>query len=68
MAIYDPTADNQLEIERPKRQVIGWAIRVEWDNGEEEEIIDIPDDVAGTVDMWLTEVEEEQNEFDGRGI
>ena len=35
---------------------------------EEEEIIDIPDDVAGTVDMWLTEVEEEQNEFDGRGI
>ena len=68
MAIYDPTADNLLEIERPKRQVIGWAIRVEWDNGEEEEIIDIPDDVAGTVDMWLTEIEEEQNEFDGRGI
>jgi hypothetical protein len=60
MAIYDPTADDLLELEQPKRRVVGWSIRVEWDNGLEEDINDVPDDVAMTVDGWLTEVEGEQ--------
>jgi hypothetical protein len=68
MAIYDPIADTLLEVEQPKKYVTSWAIRVEWDNGETEDILDIPDDVAMTVDGWLTEVEEQQFEFNGEGI
>jgi hypothetical protein len=59
MAIYDPTADNQLGIENPKRQIMAWSIVAVWNNSEEEHILDIPDDVAMTVDGWLTELEEE---------
>ena len=68
MTIYDPTADNQLETDQPKRRVVSWAIQVEWDNGELEDLFDVPDDVAMTVDGWLTEVEEQQFEFNGEGI
>jgi len=60
MAIYDPTADNQLETDQPKRRVVSWAIQVEWDNGELEDLFDVPDDVAGPIDMWLSDVEQEQ--------
>ena len=60
MVIYDPVDDDRLEIEKPKRQIVGWSIRVEWNNGEEEDLTDIPDDVASTVDMWLSDVEQEQ--------
>ncbi len=58
MVIYNPVDDDSLEIEKPKRQIVGWSIRVEWNNGEEEDLVDIPDDVAGTVDTWLSEVEQ----------
>ena len=62
MAIYDPTADKLLEVEQPKKYISSWSIRVEWDNGEAEDLIDIPDNLAGEVDMWLTEVELEKRE------
>ena len=62
MVIYDPKDDAQLEATRPKRQIIGWSVRVEWDNGEVEDITEVPDDVAGTVDMWLSEIEQELEE------
>lgn len=68
MAIYDPADDARLEKEKPKTRIVAWSISAVWDNGETEQIIDIPDDVAMTVDEWLTEVEEEQNEFSGEGI
>ena len=68
MAIYDPTDDTRLEQDKPKTRIVAWSISAVWDNGETEQIIDIPDDVAMTVDEWLTEVEEEQNEFSGEGI
>ena len=60
MVIYNPVDDDSLEIEKPKRQIGGWSIRVEWNNGEEEDLIDVPDDVAGTIDMWLSDIEQEQ--------
>ena len=60
MVIYNPVDDDSLEIEKPKRLIVGWSIRVEWNNGEEEDLIDVPDDVAGTIDMWLSDVEQEQ--------
>lgn len=68
MAIYDPADDARLEQEKPKTRIVAWSISAVWDNGEIEQITDIPDDVAMTVDEWLTEVEEEQNEFSGEGI
>ena len=68
MAIYDPADDARLEKEKPRTRIVAWSISAVWDNGETEQIIDIPDDVAMTVDEWLTEVEEEQNEFSGEGI
>ena len=68
MAIYNPADDARLEKEKLKTRIVAWSISAVWDNGETEQIIDIPDDVAMTVDDWLTEVEEEQNEFSGEGI
>ena len=68
MAIYDPEDDARLYPDQPKRRVVSWAIQVEWDNGEEEDLIDVPDDVSGPIDLWLSEVEEDQHEFNGQGI
>ena len=68
MAIYNPADDARLEQEKPKTRIVAWSISAVWDNGENEQILDIPDDVAMTVDEWLTELEEEQNEFNGEGI
>ena len=62
MAIYDPTDDARLEQDNPKTRIVAWSISAVWDNGEDEQITDIPDDVAMTVDEWLTELEEEQLE------
>jgi len=59
MAIYDPTDDSRLEQEKPRTRIVAWSISAVWDNGENEQILDIPDDVAQTVDNWLTELEEE---------
>jgi hypothetical protein len=62
MAIYDPKDDASLEADTPKKRIIAWSISAVWDNGEQEQITDIPDDIAMTVDSWLTEVEEQQLE------
>ncbi len=68
MVIYAPEDDARLYPDQPKRRVVSWAIRVEWDNGEEEDLIDVPDDVSGPIDLWLSEVEQDQHEFNGQGI
>ena len=68
MAIYNPKDDARLEQEKPKTRIVAWSISAVWDNGENEQILDIPDDVAMTVDEWLTEIEEQQIEFNGEGI
>ena len=59
MAIYDPKDDARLEQDKPKTRIVAWSISAVWDNGEKEQITDIPDDVAITVDGWLTELEGE---------
>jgi hypothetical protein len=68
MVIYAPEDDARLYPDQPKRRVVSWAIRIEWDNGEEEDLIDVPDDVSGPIDLWLSEVEQDQHEFNGQGI
>ena len=60
MAIYDPTDDERLEQEQPKKYISSWSIRVEWDNGLMEDIADVPDDAAAIIDEYLTEIEKEQ--------
>jgi len=63
MSIYDPTADNLLEVKEPKKYISSWTIRVEWNNGEMEDIADVPDDAAAIIDEYLTEIEQaEENE------
>ena len=68
MAIYNPEDDVRLYQDQPKRRVVSWAIQVEWDNGEQENLFDMPEDVSGPIDLWLSEVEQDQHEFDGQGI
>ena len=62
MAIYDPVDDARLYPDQPKRRVVSWAIRIEWNNGEVEDIADVPDDAAAIIDEYLTEIEQGQLE------
>lgn len=40
-------------------RITGWSINITWSNGKEEVLLDMPDDVASTIDEWLMELEEE---------
>ena len=62
MAIYDPKADDSLELEQPKKYIVSWAVRAEWNNGEIEDIADVPDDAAQIIDEYLNEIEQAQAE------
>ena len=42
-----------------KKNIIAWKIVVTWDNNIDEDIVDIPNDVADTIDDYLTEMENE---------
>jgi hypothetical protein len=68
MAIYNPKDDARLEANEPKKYITSWTLRAEWNNGEVEDIADVPDDAAATIDEWLTEIEQAQLEFNGQGI
>ena len=43
-------------------KITGWSINVKWTDGTEENITDIPDDIAQSVDEYLTEIEKEKND------
>jgi hypothetical protein len=60
MAIYNPADDVRLETDQPKKYIVSWTIRAEWNNGEVEDIADMPDDAAAIIDEYLTEIEQEQ--------
>jgi len=62
MVIYDPTADKLLEVEQPKKYISSWTIRVEWDNGETEDITDIPPWASEPIDEYLSSIEEHRQE------
>jgi hypothetical protein len=68
MAIYDPADDVRLETDQPKKYIVSWTVRAEWNNGEMEDIAEVPDDAAAIIDEYLTEIEQDQHEFDGQGI
>jgi hypothetical protein len=60
MAIYNPLDDARLETDQSKKYIVSWTIRAEWNNGEMEDIADVPDDAAAIIDEWLAEIEQEQ--------
>jgi len=63
MSIYDPKDDARLKLEQPKKYIVSWTVRAEWNNGEMEDIADVPDDAAAMIDEYLTEIEQaEENE------
>ena len=44
-------------------RIISWNIGIVWEDGTEENIGDVPDWVASRVDEFLTELEEEDDEW-----
>jgi hypothetical protein len=58
MTIYDPASDDLLEVDQPKKYIVSWTIRAEWNNGLMEDIADVPDDAAQIIDEYLTEIEQ----------
>jgi hypothetical protein len=62
MAIYDSVDDARLELEQPKKYIVSWAIRAEWNNGEIEDIADVPDSAAAIIDEYLTEIEQAEEQ------
>jgi len=43
-------------------RIIGWSINVEWSNGKKENILEIDDQTAQTVDDYLTDYEKQVND------
>ena len=41
------------------KKIISWNLGIEWDDGTEETIVDVPNWVAISVDAFLREMEEE---------
>jgi hypothetical protein len=41
------------------RIITNWALSVEWNDGVQEELLDLPTDLAQAIDDWLTELQEE---------
>jgi hypothetical protein len=62
MTIYNPADDARLETDHPKKYIVSWTVRAEWNNGEMEDIADVPDDAAQIIDEYLTEIEQSQLE------
>jgi hypothetical protein len=60
MVIYDPVDDARLETDQPKKYIVSWAIRAEWNNGQVEIIADVPDSAAAIIDEYLTEIEQQE--------
>ena len=62
MAIYDPVDDARLELDQPKKYIVSWTVRAEWNNGLIEDIADVPDDAAAIIDEYLTEIEQAEEQ------
>jgi hypothetical protein len=62
MAIYDPVDDARLETDQPKKYIVSWTVRAEWNNGLIEDIADVPDDAAAIIDEYLTEIEQAEEQ------
>jgi len=50
------------EVKMERKTITSWNIHVDWSDGKDEVLADMPDDVSQSVDDWLSSVEEERNE------
>jgi|TARA_R110002074_G_scaffold87791_4_gene193747 hypothetical protein len=50
---------NETAKQYNKKKIASWAIQVEWDNGEVENITEIPSGFAQQIDNFLTDLENE---------
>ena len=41
----------------PPKKIESWTINIKWNDGDKEELVDIPNEVAQGIDDWLSEVE-----------
>ena len=54
------TIEGKTAKEYNKKKISSWAIQVQWDNGDIENITEMPAGVAHEVDEFLTDLENEQ--------
>ena len=47
------------------KKIIGWSLSVTWDDDKEQNVYDVPDDVANVVDEWFNKIEEKGQGFEG---
>ena len=45
------------EPNEPPKKIASWTINIKWNDGDKEELLDIPNEVAQGIDDWLSEVE-----------
>ena len=45
------------EPNEPPKKIESWTINIKWNDGDKEELVDIPNEIAQGIDDWLSEVE-----------
>jgi len=55
------TIEGKTAKEYNKKKISSWAIQVQWDNGDVENITEMPSGVAHEVDEFLTDLENDKN-------
>ena len=53
------TIEGKTAKQHNKKRISSWAIQVQWDNGDVENITELPSGVAHEVDEFITELENE---------
>ena len=44
------------------KKIKSWTINIKWNDGDMEELIDIPNEIAQSIDDWLSQVEDAVND------
>ena len=44
------------------KKIESWTINIKWNDGDREELIDIPNEIAQSIDDWLSQVEDAVND------
>ncbi len=60
--MYGVTDEDIERIQNTRENVISWKLVIYWNNGEDEEIADLPDWVSDPVDEYLSKIEEKLKE------
>ena len=44
------------------KKIKSWTINIKWNDGDREELIDIPNEISQSIDDWLSKVEDAVND------